>query len=343
MIYKEISIKELAEELDAKIVGDKNYEVNKISEPDNYEEKSIILVKNSEKWIKKNVDAEKLPGCIVLEKNALSNYKGTQLLVENYDLALIKVLRLFEEKQQIQYETGDINALKSKNISISTHIENFVTVEKTSKIGDESYIGHGTYIGHNVVIGNNVTIHPNCAIYNNTTIEDNVIIHSGVVIGADGFGYVEINGERVKIPQIGNVIIKNNVEIGANSCIDRSTIGSTIIGENTKIDNLCHIAHNVKIGSNCVIMAQTGVSGSCTIGNNCILAGQVGVADHVELEANTIVGAQSGVSRSSGKKSKYLLGTPARDMMKEKKIWAFLNKAPDILDRLRRLERKIRG
>lgn len=342
MMYKEISIKELAEKLNAKIVGNDKNELNRVSEPDNYESKSIILVKNPKKWIKKHVDDELLPGCIILE-NALSNYKGTQLLVKNYDEALIKVLKLFEEKQQIQHEIEKNNALKSKNISISTHIENFVTIEKTSKIGDETFIGHGTYIGHNVVIGDNVTINPNCTIYNNTVIEDGVILHSGVVIGADGFGYIERDGQRLKIPQIGNVVIKKNVEIGANSCIDKSTIGSTIIGENTKIDNLCHIAHNVKIGSNCVIMAQTGISGSCIIGNNSILAGQVGIADHVELEANTVVGAQSGVSRSSGKKSRYLLGTPARDMMKEKKIWAFLNKSLDILDRLRRLERKVRG
>ncbi len=342
MIFREITLSELAKELDAKLIGNPDFIVSKVSEPDNYEEKSIVLIKNPKKWLQTNAEETSLPGCIVVEKNVMSNYNGNQLIVSDYDIAMIKLLSLFEDKKERKQGIGEYVVQKSKNISKSAYIENFVTIEANSKIGDETYIGHGVFVGKNVIIGNNVYIYPNCIIYDGTIIEDNVIIHSGCVIGAEGFGYIEVEGKRVKVPQIGNVIIKEGVEMGANCCVDRSTIGSTIIGANTKIDNLCHIAHNVKIGENCIIIAQTGISGSCTLGNNCILGGQVGLTDHVTLEAGTIVGAQSGVAVSSGRHSKYLLGTPARDMSKEKKIWAFLNKAPEILDRLRKLERQIK-
>jgi UDP-3-O-[3-hydroxymyristoyl] glucosamine N-acyltransferase len=338
--YKNLVLKEIADILDGKIKGDSNFMITRLSEPDNYTKTSLILVKNPKKWIQKNADMDILPGCIILEKYALGNYGGNQIIVENYEKAFLKVLNLFKPKKSNVSSISEKAVLKSKNIGKLTTIEDYVTICKDAKIDDEVYIGCNTYIGENVIIGKKVKIFPNCIINDNTIIEDNVIIHSGAVIGSDGFGYIEIDNILNKVPQLGNVIIKKDAEIGANTCIDRATIGSTIIGENTKIDNLCQIAHNVKIGDNCIIVSQTGISGSCSIGNNCVIGGQVGISDHVTLESGTIIGSQSGVSKSSSKQSKYLLGTPARDMIKEKKIWAFLNKAPEILDRIRKLERK---
>lgn len=341
MNVKEIKLFDIAKILNGNLVGNENHSICEISEPFYYNKQSLIFVKNPKKWIQStSVNSENLPGCIILEKNALGNYKGNQILVENYDTAFIKILSFFGEKESKEPKISNLANIKSQNISTNVIIEDFVTIDTNSRVDDDTYIGHGTYIGKNVSIGKNVVIEANCVIYNNTIIENNVIIHSGVIIGNDGFGYAEIDGKHVKIPQIGNVIIKDNVEVGANTCIDRATIGSTIIGANTKIDNLCQIAHNVKIGENCIIISQVGISGSTQIGNNCILAGQVGIADHVTLESGTIVGAQSGITRSSRKQSKHLLGSPARDMMKEKKIIAFLNKSSEILDRIRKLERK---
>ncbi len=340
--YNELTLKELAKILNGKIKGDSNFKITRLSEPDNYTDTSLVLIKNPKKWIQKNIKSELLPGCIILEKHALSSYSGNQILVEDYEESFLKILDLFKSKKDIKNYISEKAILKSKNIGKLTTIEDFVTIEKDTKIEDEVYIGANTYIGENVFIGKRVKIYPNCTINQNSIIEEDAVIHSGAVIGADGFGYIEIDGVPKKVPQIGNVIIKKNAEIGANTCIDKATIGSTIIGANTKIDNLCQIAHNVRIGDNCIIVSQTGISGSCIIGNNCIIGGQVGISDHVTLESGTIVGSQSGVSQSSSKQSKYLLGSPARDMMKEKKVWAFLNKAPEILDRIRKLERKKR-
>lgn len=344
MVYKDITLAELAELLDGELIGNSRTIVNKVSVPENYEERSIVFIKNPNKWIKKNQNTDIRPGCIILEENALKNYKGAnQIIVKNYDKALITVLEFYAEKEERKQQVGKYIVLHSHNISNTAHIEDFVTVGEHSKIGDETRIGHGTYIGNNVVIGNNVRIFPNCTIYDNVTIENNVTIHGGVVIGADGFGYVDDeNGNKTKIPQIGDILIKDNAEIGANTTIDRSTIGTTIIGRNTKIDNLCQIAHNVVIGENCVIAGMTAVGGSAVLGNNCVIAGQVAIEDHVKLESGTVVGGKSGVLKSSSRQSKYLLGTPAKDMMKEKKVWAFLNKSTEILERLRRLERHIK-
>jgi UDP-3-O-[3-hydroxymyristoyl] glucosamine N-acyltransferase len=169
-------------------------------------------------------------------------------------------------------------------------------------IGEGSYIGEGCVIHDGVRIGSNVSIrkfsiiHPNCVIYDNVEIGYDCILHAGVVIGADGFGYVkDENGEYVKFPQIGTVVIEDNVEIGANTCIDRGALGETRIGEGTKIDNLVQVGHNVQIGKRCVIAAQTGISGSVTIEDDCVIGGQVGFGDHVTVKSGAVIGSQAGV------------------------------------------------
>lgn len=239
-------------------------------------------------------------------------------------------------------------------------------IDKTAFIDPSSSLGNNAALGKNVVIGANCVIGDNVKVFHNTVLLDNVevgdnsilfqnisvrenckigkrvIIHPGAVIGADGFGYQK-DGKGVyhKVPQIGNVVIEDDVEIGANSTIDRAAIGSTIIKKGSKIDNLVQIAHNVSVGSNTVMSAQSGVSGSVKIGNNSILAGQVGIAGHLEIGDNVILVAQSGVSKSLTKPGMYF-GTPAKEFKTAKILEAHIRNLPEYLERIKKLEEEIK-
>lgn len=191
----------------------------------------------------------------------------------------------------------------------------FVAVGEGSRVGEGTQILAGTQIGENVTVGRNCIIHPNVIIEDGCTVGDNVILHAGVVIGADGFGYVrDENNQYIKFPQIGTVVIEDNVEIGANTCIDRGALGETRIGEGTKIDNLVQVGHNVSIGKRCVIAAQTGISGSVVIEDDCVIGGQVGFGDHVRVRSGTVIGSQAGVLPGKIVRPGVYWGTPIQPL-----------------------------
>lgn len=211
------------------------------------------------------------------------------------------------------------------------------------KLADNVYISSEVYLGNNVRIGKGSFIHPRVTILDNTIVGEKVIIHSGTVIGSDGFGFAKKeDGSYYKIPQVGKVVIEDEVEIGANVAIDRATIGETRIGSGCKIDNLVHIAHNVTLGRNVAIVGLVGISGSSTIGDGVILAGQAGVTDHVRIGNNTIVAAKSGVTKNIGP-NQFVSGFPARPHSKQKRIKAIINQLPQLLERVRKLEKMNRG
>jgi UDP-3-O-[3-hydroxymyristoyl] glucosamine N-acyltransferase len=230
-------------------------------------------------------------------------------------------------------------------------------VSKSASIGKDVYLGAFTYVGENSIIGNNVKIYPGCYIGDNVVINDDsvlyagvkiyngcslgsrVIIHSGTVIGGDGFGFApQKDGTYKKVPQIGNVIIEDDVEIGANTTIDRATMGSTYIRKGVKLDNLIQIAHNVEIGENTVIAAQTGISGSTKVGKNCIIGGQVGMVGHIQIADGTRINAQSGLSKSVTEPNVALTGSPAFDYKSSLKSQAIFRNLPELQQRLLKLE-----
>ncbi len=215
-------------------------------------------------------------------------------------------------------------------------------IEDDVEIGPSTAVHPGCYIAEGVRIGAECTIRPNVVFYQGVEVHDRVIIHAGVILGSDGFGFVRDGAGYVKFPQIGRLVIEDDVEIGANSCIDRGALGATVIERGTKLDNLCHVAHNVRIGAHTVIAAQTGISGSCDIGANAVIAGQVGIADHVRIDDGSIVGAQCGIP--SGKRiraGEIFWGTPARPLKDIKVQQAYLSRLPRIAKEVARLGEEV--
>ena len=241
-----------------------------------------------------------------------------------------------------------------------TGIEQPSYICTTAKLGADVYIGAFSYIGENAIIGSGVKIYPGCYIGNNVTIGDNtkiysgvkiyddchlgnkVVIHSGTVIGGDGFGFAPLkDGSYKKLAQIGNVVIEDDVEIGANTTVDRATMGSTIIRRGVKLDNLIQIAHNVEIGENTVIAAQTGISGSTKVGRNCVIGGQVGMVGHIQIADGTRINAQSGLSKSVISSYSVLNGSPAFDYKSSLKSQAIFRNLPELQQRLQKLEETV--
>ncbi len=231
---------------------------------------------------------------------------------------------------------------KTASLGKDVYIGAFAYVGENVIVGDRCCIYPGSYIGDNVVINEDSRIFPGVKIYNDCSVGARVNIHSGCVIGGDGFGFAPLkDGTYKKIPQIGNVIIEDDVEIGANTTVDRATMGSTIIRKGAKLDNLIMIAHNVEIGENAVIAAQTGISGSTKLGKNNMIGGQVGIVGHIQLADGTRINAQSGVSKSVTVPNTTLTGSPAFDFKSSLKSQAIFRNLPELQLRLQKLEETV--
>ena len=216
----------------------------------------------------------------------------------------------------------------SAKVGKKVYVGDFAYIGKHSQIGDYTKIYEHVYIGDDVKIGSHCIIYPGVRIYPGCVIGNNVILHANAVIGADGFGFAPLeDGTWKKIEHTGNVIIEDDVEIGANTCVDKSQMGSTIVRQGVKIDNLCQIAHNVEVGRNTVMAAQTGVAGSTKIGEHCIIAGQVGIAGHLTIANNTTIGAQAGVLGKVRKEGEVLMGSPAFNLNDYMRSYAIFKRA----------------
>jgi UDP-3-O-[3-hydroxymyristoyl] glucosamine N-acyltransferase len=305
-------------------------------------------------------------GCI----SFLSNPKYEQYLYHTKASAVI-VSRDFRPAQKLETTLIRVDDPYLGFSSLLEEYDRIISFQKegveepswmgeNSVIGEKVYRGAFSYIGNNVTIGENVKIFPHVYIGDSVTIGDSSLIysgakiydrvvigkncqvHAGAVIGSDGFGYApQKDGTYKKIPQLGNVILMDNVDIGANTTIDRATLESTVIHEGVKLDNLIQVAHNVVIGENTVIAAQTGISGSSTIGKNSIIAGQVGIVGHISLADKLTIGAQSGVTKAFLKEGETILGSPAFEIATSRKSYAIFRKLPDLLERVRKLEDKL--
>ncbi len=333
------SLSEIAAILGGEVVGNADIEISSVNGIREAQEGEITFLANS---LYKPLISTTRASAIITSKEILSAHKPI-IRVENPSLALTKVISIFSAKKASVIPVGiHKSAVIGKNVKIgeSVAISAFVVIEDGCDIGDGSIIYPHAYIGNDTRIGSKAKIYPSVTIRENATIGNNVIIHANSVIGSDGFGYVQVNGSHQKIPQTGVVVIEDDVEIGSNVSIDRARFGKTLIGKGTKIDNLVQIAHNVSVGTDSVIVSQAGISGSSILGKNVTIAGQAGIVGHIEIGDNSIVAAQSGVAKSVPSGS-IILGSPARPISEQKKIYAAWRRLPELLKAVKALKDKV--
>ncbi|MFH0731753.1 MAG: UDP-3-O-(3-hydroxymyristoyl)glucosamine N-acyltransferase [Candidatus Omnitrophota bacterium] len=332
------TLREIASAVNAKIIGKEDIVITGISDIKEAQEGDITFLAHP----KYKPFAEKTKASAIIASKDARFPSKTVLQTENPSLAFTKVISMFRPSQPRHPKGIDVKAAINKNARVSGNasVGAYSVVEDAAEIADGVIIYSNCYIGAGVKIDKDTIIYPNVTIMEGTKIGSNVVIHAGSVIGCDGFGYIEVDGTHHKIPQVGIVVIEDDVEIGANTTIDRARFGQTVIGKGTKIDNLVQIAHNVKIGSNSIIIAQAGISGSSSVGKNTILAGQAGLVGHIELGDNVIVGAQCGVTKSFGSNT-ILLGSPANPIAEQKKIFACINKLPELFATIRKIKKKL--
>ena len=331
------TISQIAKIINGKIDGDPNLKIHGVCDIKDGKPNFLSYLtseKYKESFIKSNVTA-----VIVNKKINIKKGDKTLIYVDSPENKFIDIINLFYPKETISDNIhSNANIANSVTMGKNVNIAANVVIDEDVIIGDNIKIGAGVYIGKDTIIQNNCIIYPNVTIYHNIKIGIGCIIDSGSVIGSDGFGLVEDNNSFKKMPHIGGVVIKNNVWIGANCCVDRGTLGNTIIGEGTKLDNLIQIAHNVKIGKNCRISGQTAIAGSTIIEDNVTLAGQVGIIDHLNIGTGSIVASKSAVYQSLEPNS-FVSGIPARNHKERLRQDVVINQLPEILNRIRKLEK----
>jgi len=336
-----ITTGELADLTKGILEGKNNIIISGVAQADFVKETEVTYAVN-EKYVVKLLSRN--VGCAIIPTTTSDDINFTFPVIKcaNPYFAFALVLRYFQEKPLIPAEKIHKSAIiaDSSSISANTIIEAYTTIGHNTKIGN-SRIGPNCYIGNNVRIGENTSIAPNVTIRNGSIIGNNVVIHSGTVIGTDGYGFVFTNYKYEKIPQIGIVEIQDDVEIGSMVCIDRATIGKTVIGKGTKIDNLVQIGHNVVLGENCALVSQVGISGSTIVGDNCRFAGQAATSGHLTIGNNTTIGAR-GVATKDIPPNSYVSGFPSRPHKEEQKILASLPKLPELLKKVRKLEKELK-
>jgi UDP-3-O-[3-hydroxymyristoyl] glucosamine N-acyltransferase len=332
------TIKEIAKLVDGEVVGDPDLLIDGIAGIEDAKEGDITFLANP-KYLP---FLDKTKASAVITGRDIGACSKTVVKTENPSLAFIKVVSFLLPKSEGHVKGVHASAVIGKDVKLGKNaaVGACAVIEDGAAIGDNTAIYPCCYIGKNTKIGKDTLIYSNVTIRERITVGDRVIIHSGTVIGSDGFGYVTVDGTHHKIPQVGTVVVEDDVEIGANVTVDRARFDKTVIGKGTKIDNLVQIAHNVTIGKNCLIVAQVGISGSTEIGNNVILAGKVGVVGHIKIGDNSIVMAQSGVIKSLPEGS-IVWGFPAKPADLARKISACIQNLPKMHETLRGLKNKI--
>ncbi len=339
-----ISAKEIAGRFDGTVDGDQKVEVSFPSKIEDGIKGSVSFLANDK--YEKHIYSTKSSIVLVNKNfNPSKKIKVTLIKVDNPYHVFSEILRFFEKaktKNKIGHEQPCF-IHKDASVGKGCYIGAFAYIGENAKIGDNVKIYPNTYVGDDVKIGDDSIIYAGVKIYSEAVLGSRCIIHSGVVIGSDGFGFVPTsNGKYDKIPQTGNVIIGDDVEIGANTAIDRATMGSTIIGDGVKLDNLIQLAHNVEIDQNTVIAAQTGISGSAKIKKQCVIAGQVGIVGHITIADGTKIGAQSGISKTVKEPLTALSGSPAIGHKENLKSQVVYRKLPELMSKIDQIEKQMK-
>jgi UDP-3-O-[3-hydroxymyristoyl] glucosamine N-acyltransferase len=329
--------KEIAEFLNGILAGDAETEISAVADLEKAAAGEVAFIEKPENLADTNA------ACLLVPEDFDRQINLPFIKVKNPKLAFAKIAAELHQPKHREPEIH-LSAVIAENAKIAgeVFIGAFCCVGENSEIGEGTQIRAGAKIGDNVKIGGGCVIHPNVFIEDGCFIGNNVILHSGVVVGADGFGYVR-DGEKgyAKFPQIGTVVIEDDVEIGANSCVDRGALGETRVGAGTKIDNLVQIAHNVQIGKRVVIAAQTGISGSTVIEDDCVIGGQVGMGDHARVLSGAIIGSQAGVLPGKIVRAGVWWGTPVQPLDDYKRQNALVKGLSRLREEVKNLKAKV--
>lgn len=337
----EFSAKQIAGMLNGTIEGNPDVSVTKLSKIEEGVPGSISFLANP---IYTHYLYTTQASLVIINKDQqlTGPVSSTLIRVESAAAAFAKLLEMYNQVKLNKTGISKHAYISDSAVTGSNiYAGEFAVISDNARIGNNVKIYPQVYIGDNVIIGDNTTVFAGVKIYSDTQIGKNCIIHSGTVIGSDGFRFEPQNEEgNRKVPQIGNVIIEDDVEIGANCAIDRATLGSTILRKGVKFDNLIHIAHNVEVGENSYIAACTVIAGSTRIGKNCMFSGQVGIVGHLQIADNTMITAQSGISKSITKPGEVYMGSPAFDANKYRKAFIHFRNLDALVQRVTRLEQK---
>ncbi|MDW8321086.1 MAG: UDP-3-O-(3-hydroxymyristoyl)glucosamine N-acyltransferase [Armatimonadota bacterium] len=332
-----LTVQQLAQQLNAQVEGDETASITGVSSIEFAQEGDVVFAESPRYLLM----AERCPAAAVIVWQDAPSIQKPLLRVESPRQAFLKALEMFAP-QPHHPEGIDLNAVISPDADIGDDVAIGAgcIIEAGVRIGRGSVLYPLCYIGRDAQLGEQCLLYPNVTLMHGVRLGNRVIVHAGAVIGADGFGYVTVDGVHRKVPHIGTVEVGDDVEIGANVCIDRAKTGATRIGRGTKIDNLVHIGHNVQVGEHCLLVAQVGIAGSSQLGNYVVLAGQVGVADHVSIGEGAIVAAQSGVAGNLPGGQRYF-GSPAREHGKQLRLMAYASRLPELFERVKELEQKL--
>ncbi|HOO55759.1 MAG TPA: UDP-3-O-(3-hydroxymyristoyl)glucosamine N-acyltransferase [bacterium] len=334
-----IELGEFAEKISGALEGDPGVQVHSVCSLDDIKEGCVVYIEKERDSV---LLESRKPAAVICDEKTI--IEGQNIIrTENPKLAFAKALEIFFPPEPVVagiHESAVVAA--DAVVDPGAQVGPNCTVDSGAVIGSGTILRANVFVGKNAVVGSDCVLNPNVSVLDACEIGDRVILHSGVVIGADGFGYVLDGGKHRKVPQTGKVIIGPDVEIGANSTVDRATLGETVVGGGTKIDNLVQVGHNDRIGRNCILCGCVGLSGSCELGDGVVLAGQVGVSDHVKIGSGAIVGGKAGVI-SDIPEGKFYSGFPARPHRETIKTYSFLKKIPELMERLEAIEKQFGG
>lgn len=339
--HKSLNLKEAADLVGGNLEGDSAVTILGVAGIKEAKKGDIAFISNA-KYLPFLLETE--ASAVIVGRDVEATGKKPLIRVDNPSRAFTKLITYFKPPAEPRLPGIHPTAVVDSSVKMGTgvHIGPHVVLEAGVQIGDRASIGAGVFIGYESIIGCDTLIYPNVTIREETTIGECVIIHGGAVIGSDGFGYDTMGGKHTKIPHLGTVLIEDDVEIGANVCIDRGRFQKTVIRKGVKIDNLVQIAHNVEIGEHSLIISQAGISGSTKLGANVVLAGQAGLVGHIELGDSVIVGAGAGVTKSVPAGT-IVLGSPAKPITEQKRIFALIARLPELFREFADLKKKIEG
>jgi UDP-3-O-[3-hydroxymyristoyl] glucosamine N-acyltransferase len=332
--------KQISELVNGIVEGNPEISINKVSRIEEGKPGSISFLSNP---VYTHFIYTTEASIVIVNKSFIPEHpiNSTLIRVDSAEVAFAKLLELYN---QIKYNKSGISKqcviAESARLGENLYVGEFASIGENTDIGNNVKIYPQVYIGDNTRIGDNTILYPGVKIYSDNIIGKNCIFHAGTVIGSDGFRFVPQNEGNKKIPQIGNVVIEDDVEMGANCTIDRATLGSTIIRKGVKFDNLIHVAHNCEVGENTYIAAGTGIAGSTKVGKNCLISGHVAMAPHLIIADNTSMGGATGVSKSLTTPGLSYLGSPAMEVSKFRKSIIYFRNFPKIVERLEKLEKE---